>query len=48
MLQVLWRIPIKLNAFPDGIPIYGFGMMLFLAFIASLVCVVFLLPAYLD
>jgi prolipoprotein diacylglyceryltransferase len=34
MLQVLWRIPIKLNdTFPDGIPIYGFGMMLFLAFL---------------
>jgi prolipoprotein diacylglyceryltransferase len=33
MLQVLWRIPIKNNAFPDGIPIYGFGMMLFLAFL---------------
>jgi prolipoprotein diacylglyceryltransferase len=30
MWQVLWRIPIT----NDGIPIYGFGMMLFLAFIA--------------
>jgi prolipoprotein diacylglyceryltransferase len=34
MQQVLWRIPILQNWFPDGIPIYGFGMMLFLAFIA--------------
>jgi phosphatidylglycerol:prolipoprotein diacylglycerol transferase len=34
MMQVLWRIPIHIqNWFPDGIPIYGFGMMLFLAFI---------------
>src|SRR5262245_27871906 len=30
MLQVLWRIPIG----QDGVPIYGFGMMLFLAFLA--------------
>ena len=28
MLQVLWKIPIL-----GGIPIYGFGMMLFLAFL---------------
>ena len=33
MQQVLWRIPIHPNWAPDGIPIYGFGMMLFLAFI---------------
>jgi prolipoprotein diacylglyceryltransferase len=33
MQQVLWHIPIKVGPFPDGIPIYGFGMMLFLAFI---------------
>jgi prolipoprotein diacylglyceryltransferase len=33
MLQVLWRIPIKTGWFPEGIPIYGFGMMLFLAFL---------------
>jgi prolipoprotein diacylglyceryltransferase len=33
MLQVLWRIPITTQSFPDGIPIYGFGVMLFLAFI---------------
>ncbi len=33
MQQVLWRIPIKTSWTPDGIPIYGFGMMLFLAFI---------------
>jgi phosphatidylglycerol:prolipoprotein diacylglycerol transferase len=32
MWQELWRIPIKTPWF-DGIPIYGFGMMLFLAFI---------------
>src|SRR4051812_19407548 len=33
MQQVLWRIPIKTEWFPGGIPIYGFGMMLFLAFL---------------
>src|SRR5262245_2547293 len=33
MLQVLFRIPIKTQTFPDGIPVYGFGVMLFLAFI---------------
>jgi prolipoprotein diacylglyceryltransferase len=34
MLQVLFRIPIITEWTPDGIPIYGFGMMLFLAFLA--------------
>ncbi len=35
MRQVLFWIPIKvLN--PNGIPIYGFGMMLFLSFLASM------------
>src|SRR3954471_16357263 len=34
MYQVLFRIPIRTQATPDGIPVYGFGMMLFLAFIA--------------
>src|SRR5262245_51992106 len=29
MLQVIWRIPIT----QDGVPIYGFGVMLFLAFL---------------
>jgi phosphatidylglycerol---prolipoprotein diacylglyceryl transferase len=33
MQQVLLRIPIKTEWFPEGIPIYGFGMMLFLAFL---------------
>jgi phosphatidylglycerol:prolipoprotein diacylglycerol transferase len=34
MQQVLFRIPIKIPGWiPDGIPIYGFGTMLFLAFI---------------
>ncbi len=34
MHQVLFRIPIPIgNLFPGGIPIYGFGMMLFLAFV---------------
>jgi phosphatidylglycerol---prolipoprotein diacylglyceryl transferase len=37
MRQVLWRIPIKFkwmpDWWPDDLPIYGFGMMLFLAFI---------------
>src|SRR4051812_11885689 len=31
MLQVLFRIPNPFGA--DGLPVYGFGMMLFLAFI---------------
>ncbi len=34
MHQILFRIPLKFGWFPDGIPIYGFGMMLFLAFMA--------------
>jgi prolipoprotein diacylglyceryltransferase len=33
MQQVLFRLPIRTDWFPDGIPIYGFGMMLFLAFL---------------
>jgi prolipoprotein diacylglyceryltransferase len=33
MLQVLFRIPIYTDWSPDGVPIYGFGMMLFLAFL---------------
>jgi prolipoprotein diacylglyceryltransferase len=33
MQQILWRIPIKFGWAPDGIPIYGFGMMLFVAFL---------------
>ncbi len=33
MRQVLFRIGIGENWFPDGIPIYGYGMMLFVAFI---------------
>src|SRR5437870_5543032 len=33
MQQVLFRIPITFFGwFPDGIPIYGFGAMLFVAF----------------
>ena len=34
MLQVLFRIPIITTYTPEGIPIYGFGMMLFFAFLA--------------
>lgn len=33
MYPVLFRIPIHTSWFPDGIPIYGFGVMLFIAFI---------------
>jgi prolipoprotein diacylglyceryltransferase len=33
MQQVLWRIPIKTAWTPDGIPLNGFGMMLFVAFL---------------
>ncbi|VTR97910.1 prolipoprotein diacylglyceryl transferase family protein [Tuwongella immobilis] len=32
MEQVLFTIPIRTDWFPDGIPIYGFGVMLFLCF----------------
>jgi prolipoprotein diacylglyceryltransferase len=38
MQQVLFWIPIKNSWFPEGIPVYSYGLMLFLAFIA---CVVF-------
>jgi len=35
MQQVLFRIPIRIEGWiPDGIPIYGFGVMLFLAFVS--------------
>src|SRR5438309_8007942 len=34
MQQVLLRIPIHTDWTPDGIPIYGYGLMLFLAFVA--------------
>src|SRR5262249_13230384 len=33
MQQVIWRIPWQTAWFPDGIPIYGFGLMLFIAFV---------------
>lgn len=33
MLQVIYRFPILKNWFPNGVPIYGFGLMLFCAFI---------------
>jgi prolipoprotein diacylglyceryltransferase len=33
MQQVLFRIPWRTEWFPDGIPLYGFGLMLFLAFL---------------
>src|SRR5580700_9755695 len=35
MQQVLFWIPIKTWLTPNGIPLYGFGTMLFLAFVAS-------------
>jgi prolipoprotein diacylglyceryltransferase len=34
MRQVLFRIPLHTSWTPDGIPIYGYGLMLFVAFIA--------------
>jgi phosphatidylglycerol:prolipoprotein diacylglycerol transferase len=34
MRQVLFTIPIHFSWFPDGIPIYGYGAMLFVAFVA--------------
>jgi phosphatidylglycerol:prolipoprotein diacylglycerol transferase len=38
MQQVLFHLPIYLfDGLPDGIPIYGYGMMLFLAFVACTV-----------
>ncbi len=36
MQQVLFRIPVPLDWWPDGIPIYGFGLMLFLSFVVSM------------
>src|SRR5215207_2127954 len=33
MWQVILRLPIYTAVTPDGVPIYGFGLMLFLAFI---------------
>jgi phosphatidylglycerol---prolipoprotein diacylglyceryl transferase len=33
MQQVLWRIPLKTAWTPEGIPLYGFGAMLLLAFL---------------
>lgn len=33
MWQVIYRIPISTSWTPDGIPIYGFGLMLFCAFL---------------
>ena len=33
MCQVLFWIPLKFWIFPNGIPIYGFGMMLFVSFL---------------
>jgi prolipoprotein diacylglyceryltransferase len=33
MYQVLFRIPLRTALSPDGIPIYGFGLMLFVAFV---------------
>jgi prolipoprotein diacylglyceryltransferase len=33
MWQVIYRIPIQTPYTPEGIPIYGFGLMLFLAFL---------------
>lgn len=39
MQQVLFWIPIKFSWFPDGIPVHGFGVMLFLAFVVCIVLV---------
>src|SRR5208282_1912867 len=36
MRQVLFHIPIKLGPFPEGIPVFGYGLMLFVAFIACI------------
>jgi prolipoprotein diacylglyceryltransferase len=33
MWQVIWKIPVHTSWTPDGIPIYGFGLMLFFAFV---------------
>src|SRR5438309_1004562 len=33
MHQVLFRIPIQTGFFPNGVPIFGFGVMLFCAFL---------------
>lgn len=34
MQQVLFWVPVKTDSFPDGIPIYAYGAMLFCAFVA--------------
>src|SRR5947209_11077754 len=34
MQQVLFRIPDPTGTFPDGLPLYGYGTMLFLTFLA--------------
>jgi phosphatidylglycerol:prolipoprotein diacylglycerol transferase len=39
MQQVLFWLPIKFGWFPNGIPIYGFGAMLFCAFLACILLV---------
>ena len=36
MQQVLFWIPLKTNWTPNGIPLYGFGTMLFLSFVVSM------------
>ena len=36
MQQVLFWIPLKTAWTPDGIPVYGFGTMLFVVFVAPI------------
>jgi phosphatidylglycerol:prolipoprotein diacylglycerol transferase len=36
MRQVLYRLPIHTSWTPEGIPIYGYGLMLFVAFVACI------------
>ena len=36
MQQVLYRLRIP-GIFPDGIPLYGYGLMLFVAFLACII-----------
>jgi len=36
MQQVLFRIPVPFDSWPNGIPVYGFGFMLFVSFVASM------------
>jgi len=51
MRQVLFHIPLpfvlRAESFPDGLPVHGFGAMLFLVFVAVVLIVLTLTGIYL-